>query len=66
MISQNHDIQIERDEETECYFVVWAPLIASSGKTRREALEDLRVAAHFGVDTMVDLKLKDISKEKEA
>lgn len=66
MIPQNHDIQIEFDEATKSYFIVWAPLIASSGKTRREALEDLRGVAHFGVDTMIDPKLKDISKSKEA
>jgi predicted RNase H-like HicB family nuclease len=32
------------------------------GKTEAEALDDLRAAAHFGIETMVDLKLREIEK----
>jgi predicted RNase H-like HicB family nuclease len=32
------------------------------GKTKTEALDDLRAAAHFGIETMVDLKLREIEK----
>jgi predicted RNase H-like HicB family nuclease len=55
-------IEIEFDEETQDYYIVWEPLIISSGNTRQESLEDLREAAHFAVDTLIDLKLSDISK----
>ena len=32
------------------------------GRTKAEALDDLRAAAHFGIETMVDLKLREIVK----
>ena len=51
------DIEIEFDEETRDYYIVWSPTVISLGKTKDEALEDLREAAHLFVDTMVDLKL---------
>ena len=57
-----NDINLEFDSETGEYYIIWEPIVISMGKTRREALEDLRTAAHFGVDTLIDLKLKDISK----
>jgi hypothetical protein len=57
MAPTDRNIDIEFDEETHSYFIVWQPLFASSGRTEREALEDLRAAAHFGIDTMIDLKL---------
>jgi hypothetical protein len=62
MRSGNYDIAVEFDESTRSYFIVWAPLIASAGDTEHEALEDLRAAAHFGVDSMIDMKLKDINR----
>jgi len=61
-MSRNNDIELEFDEETRNYYIVWEPIVISLGKTRQEALEDLRQAAHFGVDTFIDLKLKDIGK----
>ncbi len=60
----SHDIEIELDTETGSYFIIWQPLFASSGSTAGEALEDLRAAAHFGIDTMIDLKLKEIRQEE--
>jgi hypothetical protein len=45
------------------YYIIWEPIVTGMGKTKREALEDLRAAAHFGVDTLIDLKLKNIKKE---
>jgi len=59
-VLRKHDIEIEFDEQTQDYYIVWQPIVASLGKTRQEALEDLREAAHFGVDTLIDLKLEDI------
>jgi len=32
------------------------------GKTKAEALDDLRAAALFGIETMLDLKLREIEK----
>jgi predicted RNase H-like HicB family nuclease len=32
------------------------------GKTKVEALADLRAAAHFGIETVVDLKLTEIEE----
>ena len=56
------DIEIEFDREIEDYYVVCEATVISSGKTKEEALEDLREAAHFGVDTFVDLKLREVEK----
>jgi predicted RNase H-like HicB family nuclease len=56
----SNEIKIESDDETENYYITWQPIVISLGKTKGEALEDLREAAHFGVDTLIDLKLRDI------
>jgi len=61
-LSRNNDIEVEFDDETRNYYIVWEPIVISLGKTKQEALEDLRQAAHSGVDTLIDLKLKDIGK----
>ena len=33
-----------------------------TGMTHEDALEDLREAAHFYIDTMIDLKLQEMGK----
>lgn len=58
-----NDINIEYDSETGDYYIVWEPLVIGAGKTESEALEDLKMAAHSGVETLIDLKLKNIKKE---
>ena len=60
-----HDIDVEFDEATGGYFIVWAPLVAGTGHTEHEALEELRGAAHFGIDTMIDMKIETIKREEE-
>ena len=60
-----NDIKLEFDRETGEYYIVWEPVVIGMGKTRGKALEDLREAAHFGVDTLINLKLKDIGVRKE-
>ncbi len=55
-----NDIEIDFDEETQNYHISWEPIVISLGKTKEKALEDLREAAHLGVDTLIDLKLRDI------
>lgn len=59
-MSKNHDIDIESDEKSHNFYTSWEPIVISSGKTKEEALGDLREAAHVGVDNLIDLKLKDI------
>lgn len=63
-MSLKKDIDISFDEETRAYYIIWEPLIIGMGKTVHEVLEDLRQAAHFGVDTLIDLKIKNISTGK--
>jgi predicted RNase H-like HicB family nuclease len=58
------NINIEYDGETGEYYIVWEPLVIGAGKAVIEALQDLKEAAHAGVDTIIDLKLKDILKEE--
>ena len=58
-----NSINLEFDEKGEEYYIVWEPVVIGTGKTADEALQDLKEAAHFGVDTMIDRKLKDVKKE---
>ena len=61
-MSRRQDIKIEFDPESDSYFIIWEPKIISLGRTQRAALEDLREAAHLGVDTFIDIKIKDIER----
>ncbi len=61
-MSRQPDIKIEFDPETSSYFIIWEPLVISLGRTPEGALEDLREAAHLGVDTFIDIKIKDIER----
>jgi len=57
------EITIDYDDDSQSYYCIWRPLTSVGlGKTEAEALDDLRVAAHFGIETMVDLKLREIEK----
>jgi predicted RNase H-like HicB family nuclease len=56
-------INLEFDKTSGGYYIIWEPVVIGAGKTADEALEDLREAAHFGVDTLIDRKLQDIKKE---
>jgi predicted RNase H-like HicB family nuclease len=58
-----NDINLEYDKESGDYYIVWEPVVVSAGKSARQALEELRGAAHSGVDTLIDLKLENIKKE---
>jgi hypothetical protein len=58
-------ISFEYDEELQSYYTVWDPMTAIGlGRTEKEALEELRAAAHYGVDTAVNIKLAEISREE--
>lgn len=58
-MSEKSEVHIELDKDTQYYYAIWQPVAIGAGKTRQEALDDLRQAAHFGVDTFLDLKLED-------
>lgn len=58
-----NDIKLDYDKESGEYYIVWEPVVLSAGRTARQALEELRGAAHSGVDTLIDLKLAKIKKE---
>lgn len=53
-----HDIIVECDTDTMDYCSVWQPVVVGAGKTEQEALEDLRTAAHFSIDKLIELRLK--------
>jgi predicted RNase H-like HicB family nuclease len=57
------EIVIAYDDDSQSYYCIWRPLTSVGlGKTKAEALDDLRAAALFGIETMVDLKLRKIEK----
>jgi hypothetical protein len=64
-MSQNNAIEITYDEGSRAYYVIWEPIIVGVGKTWQKALDDLRSAGHFCVDSFIDLKLKNTNKAKE-
>ena len=63
-MSSNSDIKIEFDDVSKDYYIIWEiPIAIGSGNTEIEALHDLREAARFCIDSLIGLKLKEISKE---
>ena len=57
------EIIIAYDVDSHSYYCIWRPSTSVGlGRTEAEALDDLRAAAHFGIETMVDLKLREIEK----
>ena len=59
-------MEIEYDEKAGGYYILWQPVIAvGAGGTQTEALEDLRAAAHLGVDTVIDLELGEVYLKTE-
>ena len=56
----NQDILIESDAETQDFYTIWEPGSAiGTGRTKEAALDDLKEAVHFYIDTMVELKLRE-------
>jgi hypothetical protein len=67
MMPSDEEMIIEYDEITGSYYVVWEPMaVIGMGKTQREALDDMRQAAIFGMDTTFNLKLAKIQCNEEA
>ena len=50
------------DEELNCHVMLNSGKVIGLGATHSDALEDLREAAHFYLDTMIDLKLRDMNR----
>jgi len=62
----DNEIRIEYDEEIQSYYVIWRPVTTMGmGQTEKEALEELKEAAYFGIDTLVDIKLAEICCKEE-
>ena len=56
----NENIEIGFDEESLNYYIDYRFFAIGLGKTKEEALEDLREAGHFGVDSLINSRLKAI------
>jgi predicted RNase H-like HicB family nuclease len=57
------EILVDYDDNSQSYYCIWQPLTCiGMGKTKVEALADLRAAAHFGIETIVDLKLRKLKE----
>jgi hypothetical protein len=58
-----NEIMIAYDDDSQSYYCIWRPLTSVGlGRAEAEALDDLRAAAHFGIETIVDLKLREIGE----
>jgi len=62
MLSNNGKIKIKLAKITQKYYIVWELSAIALGKTKQEALENLREATHFGVDSLINQKLRNISE----
>ena len=59
MESENKDIQIEYDSVSSTYYIVWQPMVVvGGGSSRKAALDDLKSAAHFGIDTILNKEIE--------
>ena len=57
------EIMIAYDDDSQSYYCIWRPLTSIGlGRTEAEALDDLRAAAHLGIETIVDLKQREIGE----
>ena len=51
----NENVEIGFDEESLNYYADCRLIAIGLGKTKEEALEDLRQAGHFGIDTLINM-----------
>ena len=59
MKNENRDLQIEYDTVSNTYYIVWKPMaVIGTGSSKREALVDLKEAAHSGIDTIINIEIK--------
>jgi len=62
---EEREIIVEYDDTLKSYYVIWELVAAGLGKTKQSALNDLRRAAHFGIDMTINSQLKNLEIEKE-
>jgi predicted RNase H-like HicB family nuclease len=63
----DNEIRTEYDDDSQGYYIIWQPLTTiGMGSTEQEALEDLRAAAHFGIEAIVNSKLREIGTDLSA
>ena len=61
MENENKDIRIEYDTVSNSYFIVWQPmLVVGTGSSRKAALDDLKKAAHFGIDAILNVEIEKV------
>ena len=58
MMPSDNEMIMEYDEMNESYYVIWEPMaVIGMGKTKKEALDDMRQAAIFGMNALIDRKM---------
>lgn len=57
------NIEIGFDEEDLSYYAVTKLIALGLGKTQEDALEDLRKAGHFGIDTIINTRLNPAKRQ---
>jgi predicted RNase H-like HicB family nuclease len=58
------EIVITYDDDSRSYYCIWRPSTSVGlGETEAAALDDLRAAAHLGIETIVGLKMREIEKK---
>jgi predicted RNase H-like HicB family nuclease len=63
----DREIIIEYDEQNgDCHVIMEPGKAIGLGTTHRDALEDLREAAHFYIDTTIDMKLTELVRGHSA
>ena len=59
MKNENRDLQIDYDTVSNTYYVVWQPMVVvGAGPTKKAAMDDLKKAAHFGIDTILNREVE--------
>lgn len=62
-MSGSCDIEIEFDDVSKNYYIVWQPPVAvGSGSSKIEALRDVLEGIHFCVDSLIEQKLKEVTE----
>ena len=59
----NKSMSINYDSESGEYIAAWKLSVMGAGKTRVEALEDLRETALFGINTIIENIKQPLNKE---
>jgi len=55
------DIEIRWDNKAKVWTTSWKGMVEGVGRSKKEALENLRPNAHLLVDTLIDERWKEVS-----